>query len=80
MDKTASIIIMALKNAADIVQDDILKEFILISKWGCDGSIGYSKYKPWSLEDANDSDIFITSVVPFQLLSTEASGDKIIHW
>jgi hypothetical protein len=45
-----------------------------------DGSIGYSKYKPWSLEDASDSDIFITIVVPFQLHSTKTSGDKIIHW
>jgi hypothetical protein len=80
MDKTASIIIMAQKHATDIVQDNISKEFILISKWGCVGSIGYSKYKPRSLEDASDSDIFITSVVPFQLHSTKTSGDKIIHW
>jgi hypothetical protein len=32
------------------------------------------------LEDASDSDIFITSVVPLQLHSTKTSGDKIIHW
>ena len=38
------------------------------------------RYMPRSLEDASDSDIFITSVVPFQLYSTKTSGDKIIHW
>jgi hypothetical protein len=79
-DKTATIIIMAQKNATDIVQDNISKEFILILKWGCNETIGYSKYKPHSLEDASDSDIFITSVVPFQLHSTKTSGDKITHW
>jgi len=42
--------------------------------------MGYSKYKPHSLEDDSDSDIFITSVVPLQLHSTKTSGDKIIHW
>jgi hypothetical protein len=32
------------------------------------------------LEDANDSDIFITNVVPLQLYSTKISGNKFILW
>jgi hypothetical protein len=49
---------------------------LLISEWGWDGSTGHSKYKQRSLEDATDSDIFITSVVPLQLYSEKASGDS----
>jgi hypothetical protein len=32
------------------------------------------------LEDASDSDIFVTSVVPLKLYSTKTSGDKFILW
>jgi hypothetical protein len=32
------------------------------------------------LEDVNDSDVFVTSVVPLQLYSTKTSGDDIILW
>jgi hypothetical protein len=44
LDKTAPRIIMAQKNVIDIVLDDTSKEFVLISKWGCDGSTGHSEY------------------------------------
>jgi hypothetical protein len=49
------------------VLDDISKEFVLISKWGCDGSTGHSEYNQRSSEDVSDSDTFVTSVVPLQL-------------
>jgi hypothetical protein len=78
LDKTASRTIIPQKNGIDIVLDDTSKEFVLISKWGCDGSTGHSEYKQRSLKDVSDSDIFITSVVPLQLYSTKISGDKII--
>ena len=32
------------------------------------------------MEDASDSDIFVTSVVPLKLYSTKTSGDKFILW
>jgi hypothetical protein len=78
MDKTASRIITATNSATDFVQDDISKEFAIISKWGCDGSTGHSEYKRRSLEDASDSDIFITPVFLLRLYSTKTSGDKIL--
>jgi hypothetical protein len=56
------------------------KEFVLTSKWGCDGSTRHSEYMQRSLEDVSDRDIFVTSVFPLQLYSTKSSGDKIILW
>jgi hypothetical protein len=80
VDELASRIIIAQKNALNLFLDDIMKEFLLISKWVWDGSTGHSKYKQRSLEDATDSDIFITSVVHLQLYSARASGDTVIIW
>jgi hypothetical protein len=56
MDRTASRIMKAKKNAIGIVLDDISKEFVLISKWGYDGSTGHKEYKQRSLGDVSDSD------------------------
>jgi hypothetical protein len=58
VNKLASRITMAQKNVLDLVLDDIAKEFLLISKWGCNGSTGHSECKQQSLEDVTDSDIF----------------------
>jgi len=80
VDKLASRIIIAQKSALNLFLDDIVKEFLLISKWVWDGSTGHSEYKQRSLEDASDSDIFVTSVVPLKLYSTKTSGDKFIFW
>jgi hypothetical protein len=80
MDTTASRFIMAQKMPYTFFLDDISKEFVLISKWGCYGSTGHSRYKLRSLKDASDCDIFITSVVSLQLYSTKTSGDKVIRW
>ena len=74
-DTTASRIIMPQKITIYFVLDEISKEFFVISKWGCDVSIGQSGYKQRSLEDASDSDTFTTSVVPLQLYSIKTSGD-----
>jgi hypothetical protein len=79
MDKTTSRIIMV-KNDIDIFLDDISKEFLHVSKWGCDGSNGHSECKQRSLEVASDNDVFKTSVHPLQLYSIKTSGDKDILW
>lgn len=44
-------------------------EFILYSKWGCDGSGGHSKYKQKFTSDAssNDEYLFMFTVVPINL-------------
>jgi hypothetical protein len=77
IDETESGIIMS-KNAIDFIMNDISKSFIIISQWVCDGSTGHSEYKQRSLEDASESDIFITSLVTFHLYATKTSGDKCI--
>lgn len=56
-------------------------ELTLLTKWGCDGSSGYSEYKQKyqeSNENKNDSDIFLVSIVPiilFEKLTTESKNE-----
>jgi hypothetical protein len=75
MDTTDSRIIKDKKITVYFVLKEISKEFFVISKWVCDVSTGQSGYKQRSLEDASDSDIFTTSVVPLKLYSIKISGD-----
>jgi hypothetical protein len=77
MYTAASRIIMTQKNIIGIFLDDISKEFVLISQWGCDGSTGHGKYKQRSSEDISDSDIFVTSVIPLQSYSTKQLAIKL---
>lgn len=49
----------------------------LLSKWGCDGSGGQSRYKQsFSEKDVFDTDMFLTSLVPLQIIS--CINEKII--
>lgn len=42
----------------------------LLSKWGCDGSGGQARYKQsFSEKDITDADMFVTSLVPLQIIS-----------
>jgi hypothetical protein len=74
IDTAASRIIRTKKSTKYFVLDEISKEFVVISKWGCDVSTGQSGYKQRSLEEASDYDIFTTSVVPLQLYLIKTSG------
>jgi len=80
MDKRASRIIKAQKNVIDFILNNISKEFVLISKWGGDGSTGHSEFKERSCGDASDNNILIKSAVPLQLCSTKTFTDKFILW
>lgn len=54
--------------------------FVLLSKWGCDGSSGQSCYKQKAEECGfTDSNIFLTSLVPLQLFYEE-NNEKTIFW
>jgi hypothetical protein len=66
------------KNAIDFILNNISKKFVLISKWGGDGSSGHSEYKERSWEDVSDNNVIITSVVPLQSCSTKTSAGKFI--
>lgn len=51
-------------------QDTQPQLLTLISKWGCDGSAGHSEYKQkFAKESQSDSYVFLTSLVPLQLLT-----------
>lgn len=54
--------------------------FMLISKWGCDGSSAQSRYKQkLNNPDYSDEHLFAISFVPLRLVMTDAkSEDKII--
>lgn len=55
-------------------------KFVLLSKWGCDGSSGQSEYKQrFSDQNLSDSHVFLSSLVPIQLYYT-IEGEKIIIW
>ncbi|XP_065659664.1 structural maintenance of chromosomes protein 2-like isoform X1 [Hydra vulgaris] len=55
---------------------------VLILKWGFDGSSGHSEYKQRFADGRNsDANVFLTSLVPLQLLCTNSVlGQDIILW
>lgn len=57
------------------------KEFVLIGKWGFDGSTGHSEYKQkFSDSEIDDSSLFVTSYVPLQLICKSNTSDEPIIW
>ncbi|XP_024875226.1 uncharacterized protein LOC112456728 [Temnothorax curvispinosus] len=73
-----------------LVQNDVIKSLLqetvkhmnLICKWGCDGSSGQSEYKQkFANENSSDEHVFLTSLVPLQLLFVDCKSDsKIVIW
>lgn len=56
---------------------EILKNARLILTWWCDGSSGHSEYKQkFTDESSSDANVFITSLVPLQLVSTDNQFQK----
>lgn len=54
-------------------------EFQLISKWGCDGTSGQSRFKQIFQNDngtQSDANMFVTSLVPLQLISCHENDSK----
>lgn len=51
--------------------------WIFIHKWGMDGSSGHSQYKQKTKSDFSDSDMFVTSCVPLQLIH---EGNRDVIW
>lgn len=64
LDHTAKRIIMSMK----LDESNLAcKDFILYSKWGCDGSSGQSVYKQQIASDKSDANLFMVSLVPLRL-------------
>lgn len=61
---------------------DNLKEktFVLISKWGCDGSSSQSRYKQGLSSNVSDEHLFVISFVPLRLTATNNKGKTEIVW
>lgn len=63
--------------------DPKMVNYEMIYKWGCDGSSGQAQYKQklFNSTTANDSNIFMFSIVPLQLrCNIENHDKKIILW
>ncbi|XP_066967697.1 uncharacterized protein [Macrobrachium rosenbergii] len=63
LDLTAKRILMT-------YEEDILKKvskFTIVSKYGMDGSTGYSKYKQRSEEEIDEDNLFLISFIPIRL-------------
>jgi len=70
LDHTAERIFLA-KPESDF--DSLGHKFILVSKWGCDGSSGHSEYKQsFENEGATDANMFIISLVPLRMTGTNS--------
>lgn len=80
LDHTAKRIIEVQEEVLSHVDEDVLSQLILISKWGCDGSSGQSQFKQKaSHQNFSDADLFLASLVPLQLqISHNTSSDNII--
>lgn len=63
------------------LMEEQVRNLILLTKWGCDGSTGHSQYKQRYAEAGlGDGDLFLTSLVPLQLYYQQPDKDKIIVW
>lgn len=50
-----------------------MDSFVLLCKWGCDGSSGHSQYKQtFENEGDTDANIFLTSLVPLRLIAADS--------
>lgn len=82
LDHTVVRLFQALKEVVEALTPNELCNLHLITKWGCDGSSGMSEYKQkFSDPSVSDANIFLTSLVPLQLVSGEPnSKKKIVVW
>jgi hypothetical protein len=80
VDRTASRIIMAQKMPEILFWTTFLKDSVSFRNGFAMEALETANKKQRSLEDASDSDIFVTSVVPLKMYSRKTSGDKFILW
>lgn len=59
------------KSESDL--DSMGDQFVLLSKWGCDGSSGHNTFKQsFENEGATDANMFLISLVPLRLTDTKS--------
>lgn len=73
-----------LKLQADVItslKPEVTVNLRLLCKWGCDGSSGHSEYKQgFTNEDSSDASIFLTSIVPLQIVGSDNEHKEIVIW
>lgn len=81
LDHTCSRILESQKSVLENIPDSSKNEYVLVGKWGFDGSTGHSEYKQsFSDSKIEDGSLIVTSYAPLQLIckSTTSDSDKII--
>lgn len=81
LDHTCDRILKVQEEVINSLPSEVLTNLKLICKWGCDGSSGHSEYKQkFTNEDCSDGSMFLTSLVPLQILGSDNSNKEIIIW
>lgn len=78
LDHTTMRILEVLHFILTVINKSLLENVELIVKWGFDGTSEQSQYKQRT--EFNDSDLFITWLVPLQLQTVSQEEHPIILW
>lgn len=82
LDHTSERILIVQKDVIEALHANTASNMRFIFKWGCDGSSGQSEYKQlFAEENQSDANVFLTSIVPLQLLSVnDDKSEEVIIW
>ncbi|XP_043478801.1 uncharacterized protein LOC122509098 [Leptopilina heterotoma] len=82
LNHTCDRILMVQTDVINSLDVEVVKNLRLICKWGCDGSSGQSEYKQkFTSDDSSDSHMFLTSLVPLQILGFDENLKKnVVIW
>lgn len=79
LDHTVERLMVLQKEVISGLQTDKLVNLCLVSKWGFDGSSGHTSYKQRVIGcNADDSSVFISSLVPIRLECGDSPGKNIL--
>jgi hypothetical protein len=81
LDHTAKRLISVQHDVITSLNYGQIMNLCLILKWGFDGSSGHSSYKQKFISaDADDSSVFITSIVPLRLTTEDPQKHSPVIW
>lgn len=81
LDHTLKRLAISLDDVLSVLEESKLNNLWLISKWGCDGTSGQAEYKQlFENPDVSDASIFISSLVPVQIVCGNPSNTHELIW
>lgn len=81
LDHTVSRLLVLQKDVLKTLNSEKLENIVMISKWGFDGFSGNNEYKQkFELDDCSDSSVFMSSLVPIQLVCNDPKEKDLIIW